>query len=133
MSLSWLSVFVFFLGFPFQVSNQNSCDHAAPPPGMRWVCSDKNSCDCQLVPHSGGRGFDEDGRKAEVGPIQCEACRLLYFVFPEYPEAARKAHKEGMVTATLVLSGEGRVEDVRVQSGDPALASAVQMTLKQWR
>jgi TonB family protein len=57
----------------------------------------------------------------------------MYFVLPEYPEAARKAQKQGVVSAVLILNAAGEVKEVRVQSGDPALASVVQAAVKQWR
>jgi TonB family protein len=133
MNLSWMSVFVFFLAIPWQVNNEKVCDHAAPPPGMRWQCSETNKCDCRLVPRAGGNGLDEEGRAGRAEPAPYLACRLLYFVLPEYPEAARKAQKQGTVSAILILNGAGEVSEVRVQSGDPALASVVQAAGKQWR
>lgn len=133
MNVSWMAVLVFLLGIPFQVTNKNVCDHAAPPPGMRWQCDINNSCDCHLVPRGSGGGLEGDEGKAEAVPVQCVACRVMYFVLPEYPEAARKAQKQGMVSAMLILNPEGEVRDVRVESGDPALASVVQAAVKQWR
>jgi len=48
------------------------CDHAAPPPGMRWVC--KSQCDCHL---EGKLKNDEDGvAPATVDdPNQQKACK----------------------------------------------------------
>lgn len=66
-------------------------------------------------------------------PVQYVACRLVYFVLPEYPEAARRTQKQGTVSAILILNSGGEVREVRVQSGDPALASVVQAAVKQWR
>src|SRR5579885_1167810 len=109
MNLSWMSVFVFFLAIPWQVNNEKVCDHAAPPPGMRWQCSETNKCDCRLVPRAGGNGLDEEGRAGRAEPAPYLACRLLYFVLPEYPEAARKAQKQGTVSAILILNGAGAV------------------------
>ena len=132
MNLSWLAFSILLLGLPFQVTNQKVCDRAQPPPGMRWQCAEANPCDCHLVPRAGG-GLEGDERKVELGSATCVPCRITYFVLPEYPEAARKAQKQGSVSVMLVLRPGGDVEDVRVQSGDPVLASAVQVALKQWR
>ena len=133
MNFSWMSVFLFSLGFLLQVNHERLCDHAAPPPGMQWQCSDTNKCDCHLVSRTGGGGLDEEGRNAAAEPAQYAGCRLMYFVLPEYPEAARKAQKQGVVSAVLILNAAGEVKEVRVQSGDPALASVVQAAVKQWR
>ena len=132
MNLFWISVLFFFFGLPAQVGTQKVCDHAAPPPGMRWQCSETNSCDCHLVPRTGGKGFEE-GQSAKPEAMACVACRIGYFVLPEYPEAARKEQKQGTVSGMVVLSASGEVEQVRIQSGDPVLASAVQLAFKQWR
>ncbi len=45
-------------------------------------------------------------------------------VTPIYPEEARHARIEGRVTVKVLVNGEGTVERVCVQSGDPKLAQA---------
>ncbi len=52
---------------------------------------------------------------------------------PPYPEAARKAGKEGLVVLKVVITTEGRVTDIKVVSGEePFLAAAIAM-VKTWR
>ena len=118
------------LGAPRQ---RNACDHAAPPPDMRWACAADHPCECQLVP-AGKHDLDEDGISESSGPAaQSIACRISYFVVPEYPAAARKAQKQGSVSAMLVLGAEGTVQEARIQSGDPELAQAARAAFQQWR
>ena len=118
------------LGAPRQ---RNACDHAAPPPDMRWACAADEPCECQLVP-AGKHDLDEDGISESSGPAaQSIACRISYFVVPEYPAAARKAQKQGSVSAMLVLGAEGTVQEARIQSGDPELAQAARAAFQQWR
>ena len=116
------------LGAPRQ---RNACDHAAPPPDMRWACAADEPCECQLVP-AGKHDLDEDGISESSGPAaQSIACRISYFVVPEYPAAARKAQKQGSVSAMLVLGAEGTVQEARIQSGDPELAQAARAAFQQ--
>ena len=112
---------------------QSACDHAAPPPGMRWACAADLPCECHLVP-AGEHDLDEGGIPESSGPgTQCIACRISYFVVPDYPAAARKAQKHGSVSAMLVLRAEGTVQEARIQSGDPELAQAARAAFQEWR
>jgi TonB family protein len=123
-------------GKPLQGKLGSACDHAAPPAGMRWACSDKSRCDCRLVPDE-SRGEIESGEGASKPDSSaarpCLACRVRFFAIPAYPERARVTNKQGAVTATLVLTPEGEVQNVRIQSGDAQLASAVSAALRQWK
>ncbi len=49
-----------------------------------------------------------------------------------YPEVARLARRQGIVTAHVETDGEGKVVGVNVD-GSPPLADAVVAALKQWR
>jgi TonB family protein len=60
-------------------------------------------------------------------------CRVAFFAIPGYPEEARRTQTQGTVSASLVLTAGGGVEEVRIESGDPQLASAVQSAFQQWR
>jgi TonB family protein len=126
---------VFILGIPLQVKQQKACEHAAPPTGMHWVCADNDPCECHLAAAASQDGQDDDSSKtlAQTSAASCLACRVAFFVIPGYPEEARRTQKQGMVSASLILSAEGGVEEVRIQSGDPQLASAVQSAYQQWR
>ena len=124
------------LGMQLQGKHPGACDHAAPPLGMRWVCADNNACDCRLV--ANGPGGEENSGKSVTKPGSsttqpCLACRVRYFAIPGYPDAARVAKKQGVVSATLVLTPEGEVKNVRIESGDAQLATAVTPALSTWR
>jgi TonB family protein len=58
---------------------------------------------------------------------------VRFFAIPAYPEAARVAKKQGVVSATLVLTPEGEVKNVRIESGDEQLAVAASSALRAWR
>jgi TonB family protein len=103
---------------------------------MRWVCADKNACDCRLV--ANGSGGEENSGKTVTKPGSsstqpCLACRVRFFAIPAYPEAARVAKKQGVVSATLVLTPEGDVKNVRIESGDAQFFAAVTPALSTWR
>ena len=139
MTRAWISL-VLMLGLPLAMQLQGkhtgACDHAAPPPGMRWVCADNNACDCRLI--ANGSAGEEDAGKTVTKPGSsssqpCLACRVRFFAIPAYPEAARVAKKQGMVSATLVLTPEGEVKNVRIESSDAQLAAATSAALRTWR
>jgi TonB family protein len=53
---------------------------------------------------------------------------------PEYPEAARRAHLEGMVILEAVISAGGTVDEIRVvHSANPLLDAAAERAVRQWR
>jgi TonB family protein len=123
--LRFLSLTVIVLvcaGFQIQ---KRTCDHAAPPEGMRYVCAPQNPCDCRLEKDSS----EDEGSPAAIEP--CSADKVKYFVAPAYPETARKAGKQGMVTALLAVENPG-IAQVKIESGDPALTGAVQTALQKW-
>jgi TonB family protein len=132
MNLGVIAGLVFVVGTPMQIKHPKACEHAAPPEGMRWVCADENPCDCHLSLMA-SEDQPEESPKSLATPSPCLACRIAFFVIPTYPEGARQAQKQGIVSASLVLTAEGTVEEVRIQSGDPLLAGAVQSAFRQWR
>jgi TonB family protein len=62
----------------------------------------------------------------------CTASDLKYFVAPAYPAPARKARKQGTVTAKLVVDTSGTVR-VAIESGGTAFSEQVVTALKKWR
>jgi TonB family protein len=134
MNVGWIAGWVLLLGMPLQVKHPGACEHAAPPTGMQWVCANENPCDCQLQPIASEDSEDVGVESPQVNArVSCLDCRIAFFVIPAYPEAARRGQKQGMVSATVVLMADGSVEQVRIQSGDRQLASAVQSAFQQWR
>jgi TonB family protein len=59
--------------------------------------------------------------------------RLVHRVDPVYPEAARVRGLEGTVRLRLAVARNGSVEDVQALSGDPVLADAAVVAVRQWR
>lgn len=59
--------------------------------------------------------------------------RLVHSVKPNYPVFARQNRIEGRVQMDVYVNRDGLVEDVRVLSGHPVLASAAQEAVRTWR
>ena len=135
MTRAWITGLVLMAGAPLQVKHPSACDHAAPPAGMRWECASANSCDCHLAALKAEERNDDD--EFNTSPASSRgasiAARIAFFAIPAYPDVARQGQKQGMVSATLVLTREGRVSEVRMLSGDPGLAGAARTAWQQWR
>jgi TonB family protein len=58
---------------------------------------------------------------------------LLNKVNPEYPAAAKANHVQGVVTLAMMISKDGTITDVQVESGPPELTAASVDALRQWR
>jgi TonB family protein len=113
---------------------QPTCDLAAPPPGMHYICANPNSCDCRLVADDTS---GEESQNASPIPVSnassCTADKVKYFVAPDYPPRALHAAKQGTVIATLAINPSGDVDEVKIHSGDPLLDGSVIETLKMWK
>jgi protein TonB len=60
--------------------------------------------------------------------------RLLERVEPQYPEIARKIHKEGIVILEAIITSDGAVDEVKVlKSADAILDEAAKRAVMQWR
>jgi periplasmic protein TonB len=66
-------------------------------------------------------------------PARIAEANLVYDVAPKYPPEAGRERIEGIVVLMAVISKDGTVEDVRVESGLPVLAQAALEAVKQWR
>jgi TonB family protein len=67
-----------------------------------------------------------------VDPAE-EQKRLQTQVRPVYPEVARIAGIEGTVSMRVLIGKEGKVEQLRVVSGEEALRTAAMDAVRQWR
>jgi TonB family protein len=110
---------------------KRTCDHAAPPEGMHYVCSPKDSCDCRLEKNS---LWETPGASEapKPGNAPCAAASVKYFVAPAYPQAARAVKKQGTVTARLTVQAAG-MPQIQIESGDPVFAESVTSALQKWR
>jgi TonB family protein len=113
-----------------QVEKRN-CDHPAPPEGMHYVCSPKDSCDCRLERDS-SEIRESSGTAATSSADSCSPAGLRYFVVPAYPPAARAARKQATIKAQLTVGASGTAE-VKIESGNPAFDEAVLDALRKWR
>jgi TonB family protein len=53
-------------------------------------------------------------------------------VEPEYPDAARRAHVQGLVTLDTVIAADGKVLQAKPISGNAQLAEAAATAVRQW-
>ena len=67
-----------------------------------------------------------------VDPAEQETRRVKE-VKPVYPDIARQAGIEGIVSMRVVINKDGAVEKVEVQSGEQALQQAAITAVRQWR
>jgi TonB family protein len=54
-------------------------------------------------------------------------------VEPDYPEAARRAHIQGLVVLDTLIGANGRVQQITPVSGNPDLTEAAVTAVRQWR
>jgi len=67
-----------------------------------------------------------------VDPQEQESRRVKE-VKPVYPDLARQAGIEGIISMRVVINKDGAVEKVEVLSGERALQNAAVMAVRQWR
>jgi TonB family protein len=85
---------------------------------------------------SGVAALGQDHGSASVGPEQAgqqPQALMVSGVPPEYPKKARKKQIQGAVLLKILISPQGDVRDVTVESGDSLLASAATNAVKQWK
>jgi len=58
--------------------------------------------------------------------------QLKHKVQPRYPEEARDNRMQGTVRLHVVLSTDGKVQQLDIVSGDPVLANAAAEAVRQW-
>lgn len=84
----------------------------------------------------GGALHSQDAAPALNSPSKTSYCgtsRLVRRVTPMYPEEARRAKREGVVSLGVTIAEDGTVKDVNVRAGDPLLADAAVEAVKLWR
>jgi TonB family protein len=62
-----------------------------------------------------------------------ENCGIVHYVAPIYPKEAQRAHIEGVVEFSALITKTGEVDDLGVISGNRALIDAARRAVKQWR
>ena len=61
-----------------------------------------------------------------------EPPKVVQAVAPNYPQIARIAHVQGLVSITLEISSDGKVSNARMTSGAPLLRDECLATAKKW-
>jgi len=59
--------------------------------------------------------------------------QLMKSVSPIYPETARRLNLTGSVTVEVQIGADGKVREVKVVEGEPMLARAAIIAVKQWK
>ena len=59
--------------------------------------------------------------------------QLMKSVSPIYPETARRLNMTGSVTVEAQIGADGKVKQVKVVEGEPMLARAAVVAVKQWK
>jgi protein TonB len=63
---------------------------------------------------------------------QVQPARLISRTDPEYPQIAKQSGAQGEVVLTARIGVDGKVKDVKVESGPPFLRNAAIMAVKKW-
>ena len=74
----------------------------------------------------------ESGSQLRVSP-EIMARRIVYKENPVYPEAARRAGKQGMVVLDAVIGADGTVRRVQAVSGPEILAESAAEARQSWK
>lgn len=59
--------------------------------------------------------------------------KLIHHVDPQYTPILRAMRREGTILLRAVISKDGSITELRVESGDPALAEEARRAIRQWR
>ena len=104
------------------------CDHAAPPPGMHYVC--KSQCDCHL---EGKLKNDQDGIAPAPTPDNQGACQPLIVAAPAYPKTALNNRIGDTVVIQAYIDSDGGVMSVSLEKGHQQLSAPALEAVKKWR
>jgi TonB family protein len=113
---------------PASQAQQRNCDHAAPPPGMHYVCDPANPCNCHLEEDQ--LESEKTAKKPPTTP--CVSDLVKYFVVPNYPTELWRKKKQGTVKLQLTVGSTGTAV-VKLESGDAPFADEVTEALKKWK
>lgn len=83
-----------------------------------------------IVASAPAPGAVPDVSPANAGPA---AQHPLYRPLPAYPQRARLMRRQGTVKIRYVIGADGRLAQLSLLEGDPELARAAFMALRQWR
>jgi protein TonB len=76
-------------------------------------------------------GPGETPKKIRVGG-NAQSANLVQKVQPIYPPEAKANRIQGVVSFTVTIGKDGRVQNMTLVSGDPILAQAAKDAVQQW-
>jgi TonB family protein len=95
---------------------------------------------CRSAPSSHSTNAADPKTAAKKGPIKItqffatpENCGLVHYVRPLYPKEAKRAHIQGEVKLSFVITKTGDVGELHLVSGNPVLVPAAVAAVRQWR
>jgi TonB family protein len=109
-------------------------------PSPAESAAERSTAVLELAVAKGGRGWRfvtlSDSERARLSAVRVgsglKEPKKLKDVPPVYPDVARQARVEGQITLDCVISGEGRITDVRILRGVPLLDQAAIDAVEQW-
>ena len=114
----------------------NSAHGTAPSDGTAWS---RRPPDQSVhypaglrVYQNGLQVFPENEPALELSPAEAQGS-LIHRVEPQYPEESRLNRVQGTVLLQIHIGRDGKVQEMKVISGDPNLARAATDAVKQWR
>jgi len=70
--------------------------------------------------------------QASLNGGQVQQAKLISRTDPEYPQIAKQSGAQGEVVLIAMIGVDGKVKDVKVESGPPLLRNAAIMAVKKW-
>jgi protein TonB len=61
-----------------------------------------------------------------------QQAKLIFHTDPVYPQIAKQSGAQGEVVLIAMIGVDGKVKDVKVESGPPLLRNAAIMAVKKW-
>ena len=85
------------------------------------------------TPHGSGARSASTSSPPVLIPERTALARVIDRVEPEYPDAAKAHHVQGIVVLDVLVGGDGRVQRLSLVRGYPGLAAAATDAVRQWR
>jgi periplasmic protein TonB len=83
--------------------------------------------------HESGARSTSASSPPGIVPERTALARVVDRVEPQYPEAAKAHHVQGIVVLDVLVGGDGRVQRLSLVRGYPGLAAAATDAVRQWR
>src|SRR5215467_842887 len=78
-------------------------------------------------------GWSQEASPSTATQVQASTLQMLHRVAPIYPPLARQARIQGTVVLRIIINKSGDVQDVKLFSGHPMLATAAVEAVRQWK